>query len=248
MRIYNRLHRLLPALLATCGSSGPTTIVLNATGFTKDNGKTAKVAVVDATSLAVKTQAMGIVANGAVSFTLDVDHGVMYRVNLFVDSDGNNTCEFGADDVISVTVNPVAEGMSSTVGVTPSQADSQGCLSFGGGTLKVTGTGFPANKIFFAQLFKKDGTDFKKLGGVTNGVTTNGSIDIEFPGGIITQTFYRVDFYVDSNPTNSMCDPSDPAFRVDSGALGPSQAGGELDLTVMGTDPSQAVAVCPTFH
>ena len=117
----------------------------------------------------------------------------------------------------------------------------------GGGTIKVKGMGFTANKVVFAQLLKQDGSKYDALGPVQTSTTAGGNIDIEFPGAIITQTFYRVDFYVDDNPSNSHCDSTDHVYRVDSDALGTSHAGGELDYTVNGTDPTNSAA-CVTFQ
>jgi hypothetical protein len=221
---------------------------VTASGFTKDDGKTVKVAAVDVNAGTTKATAMGTIASGGATFTLDVDPNTMYRVNLFADSDGNGACEFGVDDAVSVVVNDIAEGKSAALSLSPSQADSHGCLSFGGGTLKVTGTGFTANKVFFAQILKKDGSNYKKLGNPLNGpVSSSGAIDIEFPGGIVTQTFYRVDFYIDDNPTNGKCDTTDKVFRVDSGALAPNQTPAELDYTVNGTDTPNTAA-CASFQ
>ncbi len=234
-----------PLLLAACGSSGPTTIVVNASGFTKDDGKTVKVAASDPNSNAVRATGMGTISGGGASFTLDVDPNTTYRIDLFVDTDGNSVCEFGVDDVVSTTQTDVSEGKTATVSFTPASAAPDGCLSFGGKTLKLTGTNLTANKVYIAYLLKKKpDNSFQKLG-LHNGVTGNGSVDIEFPGGVISGNFYRVDLYIDIN-SNNTCDTSDPAYRKDSGALGPSDPG-PLTLTLDGNVDMTNPDVCNTF-
>src|SRR5262249_34587848 len=137
---------------------------------------------------------------------------------------------------------------SVTLTLSPTQADSRGCLSFGGGTLKITGTGYTADKVVFAQLQKmKSGGGFDKLGPVQSSTTAGGKLNIQFPGAIIAQTFYRFDFYVDDNPSNSHCDSTDHVYRQDSGALGPTMTGGELDYMIDGSGTTNPAA-CATFQ
>jgi hypothetical protein len=239
----------MPFLAVACGSTAPTTIMVTASGFTKDEGKMMKIAAVDVNAKMIKSQATATVTSGGASFKLDVDPNVMYRIDLFADMDGNGVCEFGVDDAVSVTVADIAEGKSASVSLTPAQAASQGCLSFGGGTLKITGSMLPASamgKVFFAQLLKLGGTTPVKLGNPISGTVTGTNIDIEFPGGIITNVLYRVDFYVDDNPNNTKCDTTDDVYRVEPGALGSSNAGGELDGMVKDTDKNPAA--CATFQ
>jgi hypothetical protein len=223
-------------------------IVATASGLGAYDGKQARIAVFDLNAGAVIKNASALVTGGSTSATVEVSAGVPYRVDAFVDADGNEVCEWGVDAVFSVVLPALDAGQVKMVALDADATDSHGCLSFGSGTLKLTGSTLPAGaagKVFFAQLLKLGGTTPLKLGNPVSGTVMGSNIDIEFPGGIITDVLYRVDLYVDDNPTNTKCDSTDDVYRVAPGALGGSNVGGELDATV--TEADRNPAACGTF-
>jgi hypothetical protein len=112
--------------IAACTADGPVPLTVSGTGFSDG---VAHVAVIRIPTLeAVACETTSVVAG---SFELDVgdilEPTVAYRVDAFVDVDGNQRCEVGIDAVTTLELPPrmmVAERL-----VDPSDAPA-GCASF----------------------------------------------------------------------------------------------------------------------
>lgn len=243
MRTLTRIHYFFPLLLA-CGSSGPTNLIVTGSDFSADDGKSVKIAVVDAATGTAQNTVTATVTGGKFSATIPVDAEADLRVDAFIDRDDSTACEFGIDGAYSTgsTVVAVPEGGTKTVTFASGTTDSQGCLSFGAGSLSVKGTGYGDSQVWQAVLFKKKNEDYIRLGKKTR-ATAAAAVDIQFPGALVTGVFYRLDFYVDVNG-DGMCSAADKVFRIDSIALATGTKTVTLTQDATGTN---AIAACDSF-
>src|SRR5262249_53465634 len=238
MRMAHRLQLGLPFLLfapSSCMTSGPPVLVVTSNAFGPVEGAQVKMALVDvAANKIVQTPPTATVTGGKFTFTLDVNAGTKYRVDLFTDDDSDGTCQFGIDSVYAVDVqdNQLSDGATYTANIDYNSNDPRGCLSFGGSTLHVTATNFTATgHIFKAALTRLDG--LKHLA-VFADVLQNGMIDFSWDGGIIAGNFYRVDIYIDNN-NDDHCGGPDTFLSKTSGALPPGDTGDVTTLMIDGT-------------
>jgi hypothetical protein len=226
MRMLNGLTYVLAIGLGSCMSSGPTTLIVTGTNFGGVEGKAMKLAVVDTGANQIfETAAATTVSNGKFTFSLMVNPGTKYRVDLYADDDGDGHCQYGVDHAYAVDENGLAEGQTVTATVDYNSTDARGCLSFGAGTLHVTVTNFTATgHVFKAMLIRDDGG--LKLGLKTDSLQGN-AIDFTWAGAVIPHKFYHVDLYIDNNGDDH-CGGSDTVFSQLSGAIGGTQMDGLL--------------------
>jgi hypothetical protein len=157
--------------------------------------------------------------------------GVAYRIDVFVDTNENGRCDFepNGDLVFSGNWEPMkADELGAGFVFIGDEAnppyDSTGCLSYGGGSAEMKGTGFMPDQSLKAALVRvSDGAVIDRKGTITQG----GSFSIKFPGALQPATFYRVDYYVDLN-FSERCDapPTDQVWRYVSGAYGEAHVQG----------------------
>ena len=225
-------------------------IDVNGTGFEVDDGITARLALVDIVAEEIVDVAELTITDGAMaaSWRDGVVQNTAYRIDAYIDVDGNDICEIGIDKTFAFDVVTGTVGIN--LGFMPASAgDSRGCLAFGGSSLSLEGQSFPPNQRLFAALVRV-GDDL--VLDVQHVMTDDGSFEVSWPGGIRPATFYRVDWFVDAN-ANATCDvsPSEGPWRVSFGALGgdPSAVGitgGSTSMVVNGNDTSDSAA-CESF-
>jgi hypothetical protein len=261
MKTFNRLHYLLPLVagaLVACGSSGPTKLTITGSGFSAVEGKPVKLGLVDVSGKKVAQTSSTTVSGGKFEFDLTVDAGVTYRADLYADDNGDGHCQWGVDHVYAVDVTPISEGTAVTKTVVQDAVDSRGCLSFGASSLHVTVTNLASGTtgtVFEAALVKcADATcavSGGKVAGLYTGSVSGSMIDFLFDGGIVPGVFYRVDLFVNNNPTAGIkCDASDTIVTGSPNAVVGAQTDGltgqKIDLAIDGSKPANmgTVAIC----
>jgi hypothetical protein len=251
MRTSLVLGTLLALGSTSCGEAKPATIIVTAAGFGQVEGKAIRVAVVDTSANALAVQPIsGVITGGAYTTTIQLPPDVAYRVDAFVDDDGDTYCQWGdpaIDHAYSVDVAPVAEGKTFNANLAFADTSSRGCLSYGDASmhLKVTNLNAGSAPFYIAALVRV-GTPDLVVGKFTGGVP-NGTIDTTFEGAVVPGMNYRVDFYVEKDGRVG-CTSGDLTFRVlpkftVTGPPSPGITKTVLDLTVDGT-AAQTPEVC----
>jgi len=243
--------------VTSCAPAEPATIVVAGSDFGPEEGKPVKVSVVDVGAKKVIVQSIPTtVAAGKINVSVQVAPDVTYRVDVFIDDDGDGHCQWannvaGFDHAYAVDVAPIAEGKTFTANLMLANNDSRGCLSYGSASLHFQATQLNSGMSapFTAALIRLDGPIVL---GKRVGVEVNGTIDYTFAGAIFPGKQYRVDFYIDKDGLQG-CSSADLAYREApkfsvSGQPQDGLSDTTLELMVDGATANLVPDACSTFQ
>jgi hypothetical protein len=164
---------------------------------------------------------------------------VGHRVDAFVDLDGDGRCQFGADAVVSLALEPLTEATDLTFpnGAMRIGDDPSGCEAFGGVTIHVEIANVSKGLLRYALVrLNTAGTAADRVMYVGYAFAGNGRVVIDLPGAAVPGELYWVDFF-ESNLVDTPCATAAEVYRVplggarDFGGRGCVRPGGRIELT-----------------
>jgi hypothetical protein len=219
-------------LVAAC-TSGPE-VSVEMQGFPALDGKVARWVITD-TIRDEEVAAYDVsISGGGFDLALDgLEAGRTYRLDGFVDQNGDERCEAGIDMAFTFEVDANAldeAGVTFHIEPTTNLAMWAGCRSFGAGDYTLRFDDLPADRWLEVRLVESASGDVVFT---AETVTGSGDGEVVLPGVILADTFYEVVIWVDSD-SDMTCDGSDLVWRQTTGAVGIPGSG--LGTEVAGGD------------
>jgi hypothetical protein len=223
--------------VVACGVNDPQ-VSIEMQGFPALDGKIARWVVTDTIrDTEVGTHDIAITGGGFELVLGSLEAGRTYRVDGFVDQNGDDRCEAGVDMAFTFDVEADAldeAGVSFHIEPATNLAMWAGCRSFGAGDYTLTFDDLPADRLLEVSVFEASSGD---LVFTSETVTGSGDGEVVLPGVILADTFYEVEIWVDSD-SDLTCEATDQIWLHTTGSVGipGSGLGNHLD----GTDARDA--------
>lgn len=145
---------------------------------------------------------------------------VGHRLDVFVDVNGDDRCEFGVDAVETSELPPSTIGTHQTFnGVDSIGRSPTGCAGFGGVSFELILSGVSRNLVKYALVrMTADGGTPEKIITVGNVISEGGRATIDLVGVGQPGHFYQIDFF-EANDV-AVCDAENIVWRWRTGAAG----------------------------
>lgn len=153
----------------------------------------------------------------------ELSTGVPYRVDGFVDLDGDTRCEFGVDAVMSIDLSPLDADSSFMFanGADRVGDDPRGCAAFGGLSYRVDLVGATRSLVRYALVrLDADGENADRV--VVRGYApvdeALGLAVVEIEGAAQMGYFYRIELF-ETDTVDAPCDDEREVWRISTGRL-----------------------------
>lgn len=239
----------LPLVLGACAADGAddaaddgVALIVRGEGFAAGD---VRISVTQPATPEPVACAAGAVAGGAFELPLDATlaPGVAYRVDGFVDLDGDARCEFGVDAVMSIDLSPLAADASFTFtdGASRVGDEPRGCAAFGGLSYRVELASATLGLVRYALVrLDAEGVEIDRVVARGHAVVDEalGRAVIDLEGAAQAGHFYRIELF-EADSVDAPCDDELEVWRISTGRLeelGPVTCTGVAEPTTFADD------------